>query len=1151
MRPIYLKLAGLNSFRERQEIDFEQLCQGGVFGIFGPTGSGKSSILDAITLALYGKVERASNNTTGIMNQAEDRLSVSFTFELRNANGSNRYLVERSYKRSDDHRLRSASSRLVELIPEEQVLADKDREVTATVEKILGLTSEDFTRAVVLPQGKFAEFITLNGSDRRRMLQRLFHLEKYGDRLTARLKERKDAVEIQIKEIVAEQAGLGDCSEERMKQAEQHLHAVIAVAEQKRAQLINAEKVYNEKKEIWQRQQEKLEVERSLAELREQEQGIKELEQRLERAKQADRLQPYLEELLRSEQEEQQWRTKAVEYEVLNQEAQQQYEVNQQAYSKARESRGSEEPQLVIQLESLKTAQALDQQIKQIEQEQATQLAILERLNQEQQANSLELEKVTMLLVKAKQLQSELKMEMEQNTVKAEVRGRITQAMQLKQSYDHLQKEHRTAHLDRVKKDEQLAALLKQEELLTQTISELHKRMVVEVNELVELDSMLDKLVVSLKQLEARSAKTLQEQKYQLVEVEKRRLAHQLIEQLREGEACPLCGSIDHPNPAQVEGELITNEASIAQQEELLLQIKEKIQEIKQLTYQLDQVSKRLDQIPFNDQSLRTEIASSRDQGLLQSLEADVIAENYAYSDAEITLQMQQLAEEYGLLSDSVKTLTVQLNRNDQTTLKLITELSSAHQKKSEWQIHHTTAQQLLTESSVREEQISTELGNLRSTWEAHYPDLLMEKIEEVHAELDQRALEVEKLQERITKSVIYIEEQESNYKRIDTVIRENHLSLAKVEAEIKGREAGLREHKERLQQLTLGKEIDQLFHSTTTRLETLRHLEEQARARLVESEQLLRQRESQYKAAEQSAVIAKERLQTSKQKWGSLLQSTHFQAREAVTTAILPTAEQTQSQTEIDRYRDALKAIEIKLSNLQVLLEDKSVTAELWEETQLAQQLAKQEDEAALQEKARAERDYEDLTQKQVRWQQLEQARITVNEMRERLVSLQTVFRGNAFVDFIAEEQLIQISRDASIRLRNLTRGRYAIEVDSSEGFVICDDANGGIKRPVTTLSGGETFLTSLALALSLSAQVQLRGEYPLEFFFLDEGFGTLDQDLLETVVTALEKLHSDSLSVGVISHVPELKERLARKIIVEPAEASGRGSRVELQLM
>nr|WP_240545983.1 SbcC/MukB-like Walker B domain-containing protein [Paenibacillus artemisiicola] len=173
------------------------------------------------------------------------------------------------------------------------------------------------------------------------------------------------------------------------------------------------------------------------------------------------------------------------------------------------------------------------------------------------------------------------------------------------------------------------------------------------------------------------------------------------------------------------------------------------------------------------------------------------------------------------------------------------------------------------------------------------------------------------------------------------------------------------------------------------------------------------------------------------------------------------------------------------------------------------------------------------------------------MERLTNRLKSLQTVFRGNAFVEYVAEEQLVQVCRAASERLGFLTKRRYALEVDSGGGFVIRDDAAGGLRRPVSTLSGGETFLASLALALALSGQIQLRGKYPLQFFFLDEGFGTLDPELLDTVITALEKLHHETLAVGVISHVPELRARLPRRLIVTPSEPFGRGSAVELETM
>ena len=88
MRPIELTVKGLHSFREKQTVNFKSLCDGGVFGIFGPTGSGKSSLLDAITLALYGKVERAGGSTQGILNHAEDELSVTFTFPVSTTTSS-------------------------------------------------------------------------------------------------------------------------------------------------------------------------------------------------------------------------------------------------------------------------------------------------------------------------------------------------------------------------------------------------------------------------------------------------------------------------------------------------------------------------------------------------------------------------------------------------------------------------------------------------------------------------------------------------------------------------------------------------------------------------------------------------------------------------------------------------------------------------------------------------------------------------------------------------------------------------------------------------------------------------------------------------------------------------------------------------------
>ena len=163
-------------------------------------------------------------------------------------------------------------------------------------------------------------------------------------------------------------------------------------------------------------------------------------------------------------------------------------------------------------------------------------------------------------------------------------------------------------------------------------------------------------------------------------------------------------------------------------------------------------------------------------------------------------------------------------------------------------------------------------------------------------------------------------------------------------------------------------------------------------------------------------------------------------------------------------------------------------------------------------------------------------------------LDEINKLIMGNKFVEFVATNQLKYIALEASKRLSSITRGRYALEIDENLNFIMRDNMNGGQRRSVDSLSGGETFLTSLSLALALSSQIQLKGNSPLEFFFLDEGFGSLDTELLDVVMESLENLHSDKLSVGIISHVEELKNRVPVKLLVSPCDV-GKGSRVKIE--
>ena len=149
----------------------------------------------------------------------------------------------------------------------------------------------------------------------------------------------------------------------------------------------------------------------------------------------------------------------------------------------------------------------------------------------------------------------------------------------------------------------------------------------------------------------------------------------------------------------------------------------------------------------------------------------------------------------------------------------------------------------------------------------------------------------------------------------------------------------------------------------------------------------------------------------------------------------------------------------------------------------------------------------------------------------------LGNLLRATSFERWLCSEALDSLVREASRTLMELSGGQYELDRDERNDLVVIDYEDAGARRPVHTLSGGETFQASLALALALSRQVIAlsAGMRELNSMFLDEGFGTLDGDTLETVASTLERLAADSdRMVGVITHVAELAERAPVRFVV-----------------
>src|SRR6266508_3326437 len=151
MRPLQLRLRGFTAFREEQHVDFERL---GIFSVTGPTGSGKTSLLDALTYALYGEVERVGIQCAQLVSQGLPRMSVELDFQV----ATDRYRIARSTTVGGQTKV------LLQRLVDGEARgfgdgADRVRDCRALVEKLIGLDYTEFTRSVLLPQGQFAEFL--------------------------------------------------------------------------------------------------------------------------------------------------------------------------------------------------------------------------------------------------------------------------------------------------------------------------------------------------------------------------------------------------------------------------------------------------------------------------------------------------------------------------------------------------------------------------------------------------------------------------------------------------------------------------------------------------------------------------------------------------------------------------------------------------------------------------------------------------------------------------------------------------------------------------------------------------------------------------------------------------------------------------------
>ena len=1051
MKPIQLVLQGINSFIEKQTVDFTKLTANGLFGIFGPTGSGKSTILDGITLALYGEIVRKSTN---YINVNCETAYVSFTFKMAQKEGD--YTVEREMKRDKTGEgIQSGKCRLIyKKNGEETILATKVREVTNQCKELIGLSLEDFTRTVMLPQGKFSDFLKLEGKPRRDMLERLFGLEEYGDQLSLRLqakmarereKQQKKEGELQAYIEVTEEA-LQECKKEK-KSLKKENKLQLEEIESQTKHLLKIEEKIKTQQEIKELLEEKQQLEQ-------QRSYINGLEEKVKCAQKAQIVLPL-----------------CTQFEEIEQEL---------------EKRQQEREELKSKFTTLeKDYGLLSEELLQVQKEVATQTPILleRRYLYKQgveQAQKLQ-EKTTSLNEKikaqtalettkeqlAKQEEDLLKQQENKKSEKESIEksiATIREALKRKgmveegASKEAKIKEYETQKNERIKEEnacrsqllteqEQQKALTKKQEIQSKQIKE-HQE---EIEQLEDKKEQLKQQLLGLQD--------------NFTQMRLEEMTEMLKAHTHQGDNCPICGTlITVP---------LTRKGSNKKNDDIETELSKKQQELEKLESKIDESRKQQDK--------RIE--------KLHQIESDIA----------INQTRQENKQE------QIRSYESQITELEQQISSLI---KACKEEKEEYQMI-SFGEEL--EHLKQEEQRREQLEEQRIFKE--------KEIETLH-------LSLSKLKEELN---------ETNHD--EEIIRKDVEELSSIIKEIEGFFETNHINEKNIKELYETNETNIL--SLETKQKDITVKEQKLKETLQQTKDIYKERDGSYKQLTRQFIKQEERLKDSLKEQG-------FETITEVKRTILSEEEFEKVTEEVTKHHNQYQQVIGKLSKYQKLQNESEVDTEqyqqdkkeLEEKKKIQKGLEKQITELEVREK--------EVTQKIQIKQQIQVELEATNHMCSMLKQLDKLLKGKKFVEYVAQTRLEYITKEATAILFQISNGKYKMIVNENAKFLLIDMKNGGALRDVSTLSGGETFLVSLALALALSNEIQLKGNTSLEIFFLDEGFGTLDDELVDTVIDALESLQTSRRAIGIISHVEQIKNRVAARLVVKEARMGEGGSKI-----
>lgn len=1013
-----------------EEVDFDELTEAPLFLISGKTGAGKTTIFDAITFALYGDASggvRSSNEIRSSFAEPTEETRVQFIFEHQ----GRKYSIERWPKQTlakKNGKGETTKNQKVQL----SIFNDKGQEAEAytkvdavneVIYQILNLQKDQFRQIVMLPQGEFRTFLNANSTEKETVLRSLFGTSFYRQ-FTENLKLQKCELEKSVSEMTT--------------RIDQLFQQVVAEKGVTYGESLNLAREY-----LLLEEQELL---KSQTELAEKQAKQKALQQQLQRAQ----------ELSESFKQEQQTRRELlkIEEQLPEQEEKKQQLVRGRELEKIRPTYDRIQELVKQQIQQTDEVTENQQRAAELEQQYSEcqkQTTDFEQQSAEWQTKEQQLQSLNALLPLVKQKEQLMKQKTELTDKQAKQQEHLTEIIQqIKVHEEKIKLLETKQNTEKMWQDRRYEELQFQQTVthLQQSAKDIFDQQEEEEDQQIKLAQLVEKASRTSNQLTSEVA-DYKKLKSQWASAEIARLSMDLLP----GEPCPVCGSKEHPNPAQ-HAELTTDnlgqlQVALETQETRIKRL-ELIREQAEAQYEVG--IKTFDQLQ-EDRSAAQK-AQEEQINTLQATFAD-------YYQLEVEADLSELVIFLRERQKETDERLAEINESKQTLLDLKAEIDNNQAKKleSETSLNVVKGELQTLEgrlSSIEEQTKEWQLPTL----EAHIVEL-QGKIDEYHTHLQAHQALVKELEQQHIR------------------LQENHKLLAK-------------------QQQETGENLEKFQTSLQQQLVDANLAIEQLASAPIDLLSL----EQEITDFDQQLLLLKDR-----------------QSR-------LAEVIKDQEKPELDELQTLVTSCEAEVTQFQ--------QQHYAKESQLQQQRTLIETIEDLQ--AQSKEQLDELSQMMQLYQ-------TMNGDNPQKISLER---------YVLQWYLAEVLQCANQQLNQLTKGRYRFELKQETGrskgntgleINVYDD-NAGATRSSHTLSGGESFIAALSLALGLAEVIQSQaGGVAIEALFIDEGFGSLDEEALEMAMEALESIENAGRMIGIISHVRELKERIPQQIIVETS-GTGRSS-------